>query len=393
MDQQDTALAVRASSAAIRGALQDEGAPAAENGRTLICFSHLRWHFVFQRPQHLMTRFARMMQVFYIEEPVFGERVSPILEVHPTTSGVKILVPRLPHGLDEEQQSAAQRSLIDRFIAGHGITRPILWYYTPMSGAFSDHIEARSVVYDCMDELSAFRGAPPIMLEREQQLLQRADLVFTGGYSLYEAKRDRHPSVHAFPSSVDVAHFRIARSPQSEPADQQAIPHPRIGHYAVLDERLDIGLLAELADARPNYHFILVGPVVKIDPAELPRRPNIHYLGGKTYAELPAYLAGWDVAFMPFARNESTRFISPTKTPEYLAAGKPVVSTPIVDVVRTYGESGLVRIAGDAAAFAAALDEELRRRNGRAAWLEKVDRLLAEMSWDRTWTDMKDMME
>jgi Glycosyl transferases group 1 len=358
----------------------------------LICFSHLRWNFVYQRPQHLMSRFARSTRVFYFEEPVFGEQPAS-LETQRLENGVTVAVPRLPHGLDEAEQINAQRGLLDRLCRGLGIGRPVLWYYTPMSGPFSEHLDAAAVVYDCMDELSAFRGAPPAMVERERRLLERARVVFTGGRSLYEAKRHQHANVHAFPSSVDVAHFRRARARQAEPPDQAHIPRPRVGHYAVLDERLDTGLVAALAEARPDLQLILVGPVVKIDPAELPRRANIHYLGGKSYDELPAYLAGWDVAFMPFALNESTRFISPTKTPEYLAAGKPVVSTPVTDVVRTYGERGLVRIAAQPAEFAASIDASLAMTGAeRNAWLSDVDGLLDEMSWDRTWAQMKELI-
>jgi UDP-galactopyranose mutase len=398
VDQYETAVATRldateeASGRRPTPAGTAPARPAERADDVLICFSHLRWHFVFQRPQHLMTRFARTMRVFYVEEPVFGETARPVLERHPTPSGVTILVARLPHGMDEPQQIAAQRALLDAFLAEERIAEPTLWFYTPMMLPVAEHMPARRVVYDCMDELSAFRGAPPALLGREQELFRRADRVFTGGHSLYEAKRDRHRSVHAFPSSVDVAHFGKARQSLPEPPDQAAIPHPRIGHYAVLDERLDLALLAALADARPEWHFVLVGPVVKIDPKDLPRRTNIHYLGGKTYDELPSYLAGWDVAFMPFALNESTRFISPTKTPEYLAAGKPVVSSPITDVVRSYGDSGLVRIARTPDEFVAAIEATLAERDGRADWLRRVDRLLDEMSWDKTWAQMKELL-
>lgn len=357
----------------------------------LICFSHLRWHFVYQRPQHLMARFARTLRVFFFEEPIEGDAAEPALELHHTDAGVVVAVPRLPRGLDEAGQIAAQRALLDRLCREQGITAPLLWYYTPMSLPFSDHLASATVVYDCMDELAAFKGAPPALLQREQDLFRQARVVFTGGWSLYEAKRDRHDNVHAFPSSVDVAHFGRARDAQADPPDQAGIPRPRIGHYAVLDERLDRDLLAAIADARPDWQLVLVGPVVKIDPSELPRRPNIHYLGGKPYDALPAYLAGWDAAFMPFAQNESTRFISPTKTPEYLAAGKPVVSTPIKDVVRTYGERGLVRIAATSEEFVAALEEALEEHRSKA-WLEEVDGLLAGMSWDQTWTRMKELL-
>jgi glycosyltransferase involved in cell wall biosynthesis len=363
-----------------------------DQNRPLICFSHLRWNFVYQRPQHLMPRFARSRPVFFFEEPVFGGQAA-FLETQRLENGVTVAVPRLPHGLDEAEQIDAQRGLLDRLCRDHSIRRPVLWYYTPMSGPFSEHLDAAAVVYDCMDELSAFRGAPPVMVECERRLLERARVVFTGGQSLYEAKRHQHANAHAFPSSVDVAHFRRARARQAEPPDQAHVPRPRVGHYAVLDERLDTGLVAALAEARPDWQLILVGPVVKIDPAELPRRANVHYLGGKSYDELPAYLSGWDVAFMPFALNESTRFISPTKTPEYLAAGKPVVSTPVTDVVRTYGERGLVRIAANPTEFVAAIEACLSMTGAkRRAWLAEVDGLLDEMSWDRTWAQMKELI-
>ena len=367
-------------------------APAA-GGTDLVCFSHLRWNFVYQRPQHLLSRFARAgMRVFVVEEPVFGDEAEPRLESHQVESGVTVVVSRLPHGLGAAGQVEAQRGLLDRLLAERGIERPLLWYYTPMALAFSDHLEGAPVVYDCMDELAAFAGAPPALLELERELFRRAQVVFTGGQSLYEAKRAQHPNVHAFPSSVDVAHFKKAREPLPEPPDQAVIPHPRIGHYAVLDERLDADLVAAVADARPDWHLVLVGPVVKIDPSSLPQRPNIHYLGGKRYEELPAYLAGWDAAFMPFAINESTRFISPTKTPEYLAAGRPVVSTPVRDVVRTYGEGGLVRIAATPAEMVAALEATLAEAGAREGWLARVDRLLEDMSWDRTWAQMRDLL-
>jgi UDP-galactopyranose mutase len=242
-----------------------------------------------------------------------------------------------------------------------------------------------------MDELSAFAGAPPDVIEWEQELFHRADVVFTGGHSLYEAKRDHHPRVYLFPSSVDVAHFRRAREPQPEPSDQAPIPPPRIGHYAVLDERLDTGLLAAVADARPAWQFVLIGPVVKIRATDLPRRPNIHYLGPKPYAQLPTYLAGWDATFMPFALNESTRFISPTKTPEYLAAGRPVVSTPIRDVVRTWGEQGLVTITATAEEMVVALEAALAGK-GLSTWLAEVDRALAATSWDETFARMRELI-
>ncbi|MFE0759215.1 glycosyltransferase family 1 protein [Inquilinus sp. NPDC058860] len=359
---------------------------------SLICFSHLRWDFVYQRPQHLMTRLAQRFPVFYVEEPVLRDLDQPNLAVVTHGVGVTVVVPILPDRLSPGEQVAAQRQLLDRFLAERNLTVPILWYYMPMMRAFSDHLPAVRIVYDCMDELSAFLGAPPELIEREAELLQAADVVLTGGISLYEAKKGRHPNIYPFPSSIDVAHFASARQLMPEPADQTSIPHPRLGHYAVLDERLDIELLAYVADAQPNWQLILVGPVVKIDPAALPRRPNIHYLGPKRYEALPAYLSGWDLAIMPFARNAATRFISPTKTPEYLAAGKRVVSTDVKDVVRTYGETGLVSIAATPELFVRAVERELNRQYDEA-WLRQVDEMLARTSWDRTAGEMLSLLQ
>ncbi len=306
-------------------------------------------------------------------------------------SGVTVAVPVLPDGMVGRRAVLAQRDLLDGLLADANRPVSVLWYYTPMALAFSDHVEADLVIYDNMDELSAFRGASPALLANEDGLFGRADLVFTGGMSLYEAKRGRHPAVFAFPSSIDVAHFAAARAGRaSEPADQAGIPGPRLGFFGVIDERMDLGLVAAVADLRPDWHLVMVGPVVKIDPEALPRRANIHWLGQKPYADLPAYMAGWDLGFMPFALNESTRFISPTKTPEFLAAGLPVVSTRIADVVRPYGVAGLVEIAESAADVVRLATGLLERPPG--PWLAAVDRHLAAGSWDATWEGMRDAM-
>lgn len=360
---------------------------------TLVCLSHLRWSFVYQRPQHLMARGTRDYNVLFWEEPIIDDSPQPWLEKRHEEEGVWVLVPRLPRAFEERSTEEVQRRLLDDQLAQLNIDQLVLWYYTPMSISFSDHLGRQLTVYDCMDELSAFRGAPPELLGREQKLLARADLVFTGGYSLYDAKRDRHPSVHPFPSSVEVGHFAAARAPLPEPCDQRAIPGPRLGFYGVIDERLDLELIAGIADARSDWQVVLVGPVVKIGPGTLPERPNIHYLGGKPYDELPNYLAGWDVALMPFALNESTRFISPTKTPEYLAGGRPVVSSPIVDVVRSYGDTRIVRIAHTVQEWVEAIDGALVDAGDQQTLLALADEVLNDMSWDDTWNLMQEKME
>ena len=360
----------------------------------LICFSHLRWSFVFQRPQHLMSRFARSRRVIYWEEP---EDALPGCEAALgirtcAETGVVVVTPSIPVNLAGAARDAVLRALLDDFVAAESGAL-IRWYYTPMMLTFSRHIPAACTVYDCMDELANFRFAPPGLVELERELLAAADVVFTGGYSLYEAKKERHPNIHPFPSSVDWAHFAQARGNLSTPAAQAAITGPRFGFYGVIDERMDLDLLAALADAHPEWAIVMVGPVVKIDPADLPQRPNLHYPGGRGYEELPAWLAGWDVALMPFAINESTKFISPTKTPEYLAGGRPVVSTPIADVVRHYGDLQAVFIADGPAAFIGACEQALTLARGSGEWRSEADAKLAYLSWDTTFARMAGLVQ
>lgn len=363
---------------------------AADERPVLLCLSHLRWDFVFQRPQHLMTRAAAEYEVLFFEEPVEEEGAAPRLELMRRPGGVTVARPVLPRGLSPDVAVAAQRALLETVLGPRAGRKLVLWFYSPMFMALAGQVQADVIVYDCMDELSAFRGAPPAMLEMERRLFARADLVFTGGRSLYEAKKGRHRSVHCFPSSIDVAHFGQARRAPAEPEAMRAIPRPRLGFFGVVDERMDIEMVAELAALRPDWSFVMIGPVVKIDPATLPHASNVHWLGGRDYRELPAHLAHWDIGIMPFAINESTRFISPTKTPEFLAAGLPVVSTAVTDVVRDYGEAGLVEIAQDAREMAE--KAELLLHRPREAWLKRVDARLAANSWDRTWDRMGGLM-
>jgi UDP-galactopyranose mutase len=365
---------------------------APANRSDLVCFSHLRWDFVYQRPQHLLSRAARDRRVFFVEEPVFGN-CSMRLDIHERGNGVRVVVPHLPDGLRSEiATSAVLKEMIHRLFLEQGVRDYVLWYYTPMALEVTNHLKPLAAIYDCMDELAAFKGAHTRLQEREQELFRRVDLVFTGGQSLFEAKQNQHRAVYCFPSSIDRAHFAQARTLADEPDDQKSIPQPRLGFFGVLDERFDVDLLTNVADARLDWQFVMIGPVVKIHPDLLPQRSNIHYLGLKRYDELPAYLAGWDLALLLFARNEATRFISPTKTPEYLAAGRPVISTSIHDVVRPYGELGLVRIADTPHEFIKAA-EELLAMEDRTEWLRKVDNFLADVSWDKTWAEMSRLID
>lgn len=350
--------------------------------QNILCFSHLHWDFVYQRPQHLLTRFAKQNKVFYFEEP--RKSGSDFYEIY-LQNGVSIIKIFISdEGADRNQKI---EKLISKVLEDQNIKIYSCWYYTPMALEFTSHLTPQVTIYDSMDELSAFRFAPPQLLDLENELFKKADVVFTGGHSLYQAKKNRHHNIHPFPSSIDKQHFRAARYYTSDPQDQMKIARPRFGFFGVLDERFDIELLREIATRKPNWQFVIIGPVVKIDINDLPRAENIHYLGPKKYTELPDYISQWDITMIMFAINESTEFISPTKTPEYLAAGLPVISTPIKDVVNPYGDNDLVYIAKDAESFIKFGVHELAKTS-KKDWMKKVDQFLANESWDNTFEKM-----
>jgi len=359
---------------------------------TIVVFSHLRWDFVFQRPQHLLTRLARHYRIMIVEEPLHDAAGPARLERSEPLPNITVCRPRTPldlPGFHDDQIALVAPLLADLLPRSE---KPIAWFYTPMALPLLQELTPRLVVYDCMDELASFKKAPRQLLQRESALLNLADLVFAGGPSLYEAKRHRHPNVHCFPSSVDVAHFAQAQGAVDSHPAQDHIPGPRLGFYGVIDERVDLALVAALADDHPDWQLVLVGPVVKINEDELPRRPNIHYLGQRDYADLPRFLAGWDVCLMPFAINEATRFISPTKVLEYMAAELPIVSTPIADVVGPYG--GVVAIAAGAQEFGVACAEALALGpSERAARMTAMREQVARTSWERTAQAMAGLLD
>lgn len=355
----------------------------------IIVFSHLRWNFVYQRPQHLVSRLARQHPVYFVEEPVRTEGEAS-LELSRPVPGVTVCTPLTPldaPGFDDHQLPVVAE-LMKELVGSGRMDRPIAWLYTPLALPAALALDPQLLVYDCMDELSLFRDAPRQLVLRERALLKSADLVFTGGRSLYRAKRPLAASVHCFPSSVEREHFGSARSPLDEHPEQSGMPRPRLGFHGVIDERLDIPLLASLADAHPEWHIVMVGPVVKIKPESLPVRTNIHYLGQRDYQELPRFLAGWDVCLLPFALNDATRFISPTKTLEYMAAEKPIVSTPVTDVVDSYKD--IVRLGGTAAEFIAECERALSASAAEcAAMRARMRAVLDQTSWDQTAAQMQ----
>jgi glycosyltransferase involved in cell wall biosynthesis len=366
---------------------------AIENLPThLICFSHLRWDFVFQRPQHILTRFSKETIVYYFEEPVFDTSSESYLSLSKRENGISVAVPHLNKGLSATETISELQSLLDKFFAGTALTNWTFWYYTPMAYSFTAKYKPKLIVYDCMDELSAFDFAPQEIIGLEKKLLNKADLVFTGGRSLFESKKKYHNNIFSLPSSIDQKHFEQAKTLKEPPSDQAKISGLKIGFFGVIDERFDVELIKNIADKRPDWQIILIGPVVKISPDILPKNKNIHYLGQKEYAQLPAYLSEWKVALIPFNLNKSTEFISPTKTPEYLAAGVPVVSTAIKDIVNPYGLKGLVHIGSTAKDFIM-LIERLLNRSTDQVWETKVQTFLKNNSWDKTQALMKRQMK
>ena len=371
---------------------------AATPGFPLIVQSHLRWDFVWQRPQQLLSRMAESAPVLFVEEPLLlddvrGER----LEITEPAPNVFRALPRLPGYLrgDYDRSAATVRALVQQAIDKNGplagrFSNAVQWFYTPMPapamlGAFNE----LGVVYDCMDELAQFRFAPSDLGARERLLLDSADVVFTGGYRLYESKRRYHGNVHFFGCGVDAAHFAAARAPETVvPADVPTDRGPVFGYYGVIDERLDYALIGRLAAENPDASVVMVGPVVKVDPRDLPQGPNLHWLGQREYDQLPAYVKSFDVCLMPFALNEATEYINPTKTLEYMAAGKPIVSTAVADVVRNF--TPVVSVATTPEEFVA-----LARRAAAAPDAELIERGLqqaAAASWTSTVAQMRELI-
>jgi glycosyltransferase involved in cell wall biosynthesis len=357
---------------------------------TLIVFCHLRWDFVFQRPQHLMTRLAEHYNILFVEEPMHTEGQAR-LEKMAVAPNITVYRPHTPihqWGFHDDQLPTLQNLLADLVPEGE---RPVVWFYTPMALPLLQGLNPSLVVYDCMDELAAFKNPPKQLLQRESALLNLADLVFTGGPSLYEAKKDRHANAHCFSSSVDARHFRQALDSAISHPDQAHVAGPRLGFYGVIDERFDTNLVRQMAAAHPEWQIVLVGPVVKIDPAELPRADNVHYMGQRNYDELPKFLAGWDLCLLPFAMNDSTKFISPTKVLEYMAAEKLSVSTPITDVKVPYGD--VVAIASTAEEYIAACERMLAEsEEGKARLVERMRDIVANTSWDKTASRMHELI-
>lgn len=319
-------------------------------GYPIVVHSHLTWDWVWQRPQQFLSRFSARHPILFVEGPVptpglpNGKGTVEVREVEEFPN-ILILRSRVPAErwgdgawVDKERRRLVQEVLSGPL--GLGFTDLVQWFYDPMAvTAFAGHMGERAIVFDCMDQLSQFRGAPKELLRRERELLSIADVVFAGGPKIGKDKIKYNANTHTFGCGVDVAHFGKAREAATEiPADIADLPGPVFGFFGCVDERIDYDLLAKLADANPTGSVVVIGPPIKVDPATFPQRPNLHWLGGRDYQQLPAYVKGFDVCMMPFALNEATEFINPTKALEYMATARPVVSTAVEDVVLQFSD-------------------------------------------------------
>ena len=356
--------------------------PTASDTSDLLVFSHLRWDFLYQRPHHLLSRHARHRRVFYFEEPILGMTETPRIHLKETFEGVLVIVPYLPANIEKNKIEMALKELVDELIYEEEIIDFNLWFYNPQAYSFSKHLNSKAIIVDYMDAFSHHK--------EESNLLEKADLVFTSGHSLSELKKNFHSNVHAFPSSLDYQHFSQARQKLVEPDDQINLTRPRIGFYGIIDNKFNFDLLHEVASIRPEYQFVIVGPVVGVDKQLLPHRHNIHFLGIKDYHALPLYLAGWDCTILPLKTDETTRYTCPFKVLEFLAAAKPVVSSSVQDIVNYFEKSKLIHFADEAKHFADAIDMSLAEK-GNLSWMTSVDQLLRRHSWDQTYEQMLEL--
>ncbi len=360
----------------------------------VIVHCHLRWDFVWQRPQHIFSRLSKQHPVLFLEDaaPLPPGETEPRLALTRVSDTLTIARPLLhPHVGDPEKDAEADRKngpawerLLDSLVARLKDTDPawariVHWIYTPAAVGVRHRYNPVAIAYDCMDELANFKGAPPGLKAKETELMNAAQVVFTGGPSMYAARRDIHPNVHQFNSGVDAEHFGRALSGDTTVPDDMAHLHaPRLLYYGVIDERMGWDNLAAVCDAHPEWSVVLVGPLAKITEDDLLRRPNLHYTGQRGYDDLPGYLKGCDVALVPFALSDATRFLSPTKTLEYFAARRPVVSTPIGDIVEHYSDAA--RIAATPEEFVRECEAALSEDNTER--LANGTRYAEQNTWD-----------
>ncbi len=354
----------------------------------IIVHSHLGWDWVWQRPQQFLSRFSKRHQILFVEGPLPSDEVTvPTPEMREVTEFPNITVLRMKMPSSRWNDGAwvdkERRRLVQEVLAGPLGLRfrdSVQWFYDPMAvTAFAGHMGERAIVFDCMDQLSQFKGSPKELIRRERELLAIADVVFAGGPKIGRDKIKHNANTHSYGCGVDIKHFGKARSKTTKiPEDVANLPGPVFGFFGVVDERMDYELVAALADAYPDGSVVIIGPMTKIDPAAVPQRPNLHWLGGRDYQQLPAYVKKFDVCLMPFAINEATEYINPTKALEYMATERPIVSTPVEDVVLQF--SGVVKISQTSEEFIRLCGEAVTAPDQAA--IKRGKKLSERNSWE-----------
>jgi glycosyltransferase involved in cell wall biosynthesis len=362
---------------------------ASAEDYSLIVHCHLCWDWVWQRPQQFLSRLSARHRILFVEtvgpDPQLAAPYARFREAEGFPN-ITLLRIQFPTGqwsdgrfVDRERRRLVQEALKSELLAGQ-FQNPVQWFYDPMAvAAFGGRMDEAATVYDCMDELSKFKGAPPVIVERERKLLALADVVFTGGRKMFEAKSRFNANCHFYGCGVDVNHFGKARDESTRvPDDLAHLKKPVLGYFGVVDERMDYELVAKLADANPDWSVAIIGPAIKVDPGQFPQRPNLHWLGGRDYQALPACCKGFDVCLMPFAMNEHTEFINPTKSLEYMATARPIVSSAVPDVISNFGS--VVKIARSHDEFIAHCRQAAASPDREA--IERGLKMASENSWE-----------
>jgi glycosyltransferase involved in cell wall biosynthesis len=344
----------------------------------LIVLSHVRWTDAWQRPHHVVSRLARERRTWFVEGPSPGGHQPPRLVTLADGDVTRAWLEPPPTG--EGDGDAAGPETVETYrrllpgLVGPADGDRVVWLCTPLALDIAGALDPTVLVYDvAIDELLSLRGVPQGVALAQKEALARADVVFTASPSLHRSVIEQgRPDAHLAPGGVDPAHFAAARRPRTDRG------RPVAGYVGPIDERIDVALVAALATALADWEIRIVGPVGGIDPAALPRAANITYPGPVPYAALPEVMADLDVAVMPLAVGAAPRSTNPTTALEHLAAGLPVVTTPVPDVVTQFGT--IVDVADDAGAFALAcvraLGQSRRRHRNRVA------QLLRRHDWD-----------
>jgi len=374
-------------------------------GRSIICVSQ-DWQGDPTSKKHIMRILSRKNRVLWVNSigmrrptAAVSDARRLVAKLRRIVAGVRQVEPNIfvmdPPVLPLPGVAAAERLnrvvlavWLRRLCRRLGLDRPLLWTFLPNVNWLLGRLNERMVIYHCVDEYSEFSGVPKdVIVRMEQDLIRRADIVFTSAEKLCDERRQVNPRTYFIPHGVDVAHFSRALDPAIEvPEEIRRLAKPVIGFFGLLADWVDLDMIGALARARPQWSFALVGKV-QTDLGAVARLPNVHRLGQQPYTALPAYCRGFDVGLIPFRMNELTLRVNPLKLREYLAAGLPVVSTPLPEVVRY---NGLVHIAVNEAGFLRAIDAALKERSPEQD-RRRVEAMRGE-SWEARVSEMSDVI-